>query len=420
MRVLVIGGGAREHAILWKLAQSDRVGKLWCAPGNAGTAELAENISLAGDDIDGILSAVEGIAPDLVVIGPEAPLARGLADRLAERGVRVCGPTSGAAQIETSKAWAKTVMREAGVPTARSVVVTDLMVGLAELASFGLPVVVKADGLAAGKGVVVATSRDEAVAALTAFLKDAVLGAAGRTVLIEECLVGDEVSVLVLTDGKRVCLLPPARDHKRAHDGDRGQNTGGMGAFAPVPSISTAELDEIGRSVMEPVVRRLAERGEPFRGVLYGGLMMTPGGPMVLEFNARFGDPEAQAILPILDGDLIALLLAGVGDGILPERVRANGSAVAVAVAAGGYPGPFERGLPISGLEHVPDDVLVFHAGTRRDEHGRLVTAGGRVLTVVGRGNDLETARGRAYAGVEAISFPRMHVRGDIGRSSKL
>ena len=416
-RILVVGNGGREHALVWKLAQGMGTAGLWCAPGNPGTGLLAESLPVKATDVAGIVSAAGRLAIDLVVIGPEAPLVAGLVDCLTEAGIPACGPTAAAARIEGSKAWAKEIMAEAGVPTARSVVVTEIMAALTALADFDLPVVIKADGLAAGKGVVLCASRDDARAALTAFLEDEVLGAAGRTVVIEEFVAGEEVSVLALTDGDQLAILPPARDYKRAFDRNRGPNTGGMGAFAPVDALDATALAEVEHTVLRPTLRALAERGAPFRGVLYAGLMLTESGPKVLEFNARFGDPEAQAVLPILDGDLGDLLMGVAGGGDLATAVKTSGMAVAVTIAAGGYPGPFERGLPITGLERVPSDVLVFHGGTGRDGEGRLVTAGGRVLTVVGKGASLAAARERAYAGVAAISFPGMRVRRDIAAS---
>jgi phosphoribosylamine--glycine ligase len=417
MRILVVGGGGREHALVWKLAQSERVAALWCAPGNPGTAELAESVPVRATDVDGIVAAAARLAVDLVVVGPEAPLAAGLADRLAATGLRVCGPTQAAARLETSKAFAKEVMAAAGVPTARAVVVREVVAALAALSDFALPVVIKADGLAAGKGVVVAESRGEAQAVLTAFLEDDALGPAGRTVVVEECLRGQEVSIFALVDGERMVLLPSASDYKRVFDGDRGPNTGGMGAYAPPPAVDRPLLDQIATTIIAPALREMAGRDIPYRGVLYAGLMLTADGPRVLEFNARFGDPEAQVILPVLDADL-APLLAAVGDGALPDGAApplpAAGAAAGVVLAAGGYPAPFQSGLPITGLDRVPDDVLVFHAGTRRESDGRLVTAGGRVLTVVGRGPDLAGARERAYAGAAAITFPDVHNRRDV------
>jgi phosphoribosylamine--glycine ligase len=416
MRVLVVGSGAREHALLWKLAQSPRVAALLCAPGNAGTTELAENLPVRSTDVDAIVRVAEEQRADLVVVGPEEPLARGLVDRLQEVGIRAFGPTRAAARIESSKRWAKEVMTAAGVPTARAAVARTLEEGLAALSEFSLPVVIKADGLAAGKGVVVVGNRDEAFHVLTAFLEDRALGEAAATVVIEEFLKGQEVSVLALTDGTTIVPLAPACDYKRAYDRDRGPNTGGMGAYAPPPAVDAALLATIQTSILEPTVRAMADRGTPMQGVLYAGLMLTADGPKVLEFNARFGDPETQVVLPLVDGDL-AEILAAVADGTLahvPPLPPSDRAAVGVVLASGGYPAPYRTGLPIDGLEAVPDDLLVFHAGTRRDDAGRVVTAGGRVLTVVGVGSDLAAARERAYAGVAAISFEEAHHRRDV------
>ena len=415
-RIMVVGGGGREHALLWKLAQSPTTGALWCAPGNAGTADLAESLPIETTDLDGLVAAASRVRADLVVVGPEAPLAAGLADRLDAAGIRVFGPTAAASRIEGSKAWAKRVMAEAGVPTARSVMVNDLATGLDALSGFDAPVVIKADGLAAGKGVVVAADHDEARAALAAFLSEGALGEAGRKVLVEEYLTGEEVSVLAVSDGTTVVPLPPARDHKRIFDGDLGPNTGGMGAYAPTPFLDAAAGERVRQTILEPTIRALAARGTPLRGILYAGLMLTAIGPLVLEFNARFGDPEAQAILPLLDADLPTLLSAA-ADGSLPTAAPyppPSAAAVAVVLAAAGYPGSLATGAPIAGLDRVPEDVLVFHGGTRRDAADRIVTAGGRVLTVVGRGPNLATARERAYAGADAITFPGRQLRRDI------
>lgn len=416
MRVMVVGGGAREHALLWKLAQSPRVAALLCAPGNAGTAELAENLPVRSTDVAAVVRAAEEHRVDLVVVGPEEPLARGLVDRLQEAGIRAFGPTQAAARIESSKSWAKQLMTDAGVPTARSAAARTLEEAIAALGNFSLPVVIKADGLAAGKGVVIVGNRDEAFHVLTAFLEDRALGEAAATVVIEEFLRGQEVSVLALTDGSAIVTLAPACDYKRVFDRDRGPNTGGMGAYAPVPTLDAALQATIRATILEPAVRAMADLGTPMRGVLYAGLMLTDAGPKVLEFNARFGDPETQVILPLLDADL-AELLAAVAGGTLaeaPPLPAPDRAAVGVVLASGGYPAPFRTGLPIAGLEAVPDDLLVFHAGTRRDESGHVVTAGGRVMTVVGIGNDLAAAREGAYAGVAALSFEEEHHRSDI------
>lgn len=417
MRILVVGGGAREHALLWKLAQSHHVSSLLCAPGNAGTSEFAENLPIGVNDIAGIVQAARDYMVDLVVVGPEDPLSRGLADRLREAGVPVCGNSQAATRIESSKAFAKEVMASAGIPTARAAVVNDLIAGIAALGTFDTPVVIKADGLAAGKGVVVTQSRDEARIVLTAFLEDKALGAAGSTVVIEECLVGREVSILAFVEGETVRMLAPSCDHKRAFNGDKGPNTGGMGAYAPSGAVDAAMMTKIEESIVKPLARELVERGMPLQGVIYPGLMLTKDGPKVIEFNARLGDPETQVVLPLLNADLaemcMAVAMGGLSDVAPPGEVTQ--AAVGIVLASGGYPGPIQTGIPIAGFDEVPSDVILFHAGTRRTEDGRIVTAGGRVITVVGRGATLEAARERAYAGVEALSFAEMHVRSDIG-----
>lgn len=417
MRILVVGGGGREHALLWKLAQSPRVTSLICAPGNAGTSVLAENVAIRVNDIDGLAQLATERAVDLVIVGPEEPLALGLADRLRDAGIPVCGNSQAATMIESSKAFAKEVMASAGVPTARAVVVRELIDGIAALSTFTIPVVIKADGLAAGKGVVVAQSRDEARIVLTAFLEDQALGAAGATVVIEECLTGQEVSILAFVEGENVLMLSPSCDYKRAFDRDQGPNTGGMGVYAPTRALDAAQLDEVKRTIVEPIAREMVARGTPLQGALYPGLMMTPDGPKVLEFNARLGDPETQVVLPLLEGDLAEICLAVATGRLANVRagVAAGTAAVGVVMASGGYPGPILAGMPISGLDTVPEDVLVFHAGTRTAPDGGVVTAGGRVLCVVGMGDDLAAARERAYAGVEAIRFEGAHYRRDIG-----
>ena len=413
---MVIGGGGREHALLWKLSRSPAVGALFCAPGNAGTAALAESVLVRPTDIPAIVQAATDHRIDLVVVGPEDPLAAGLVDALSAAGIAAFGPTAAAARIESSKTFAKEIMAAANVPTGRSVAVTGLAGALEALESFPLPVVLKADGLAAGKGVVICQRREEAVRFLASMLDDGVLGEAGQTVLIEEFLTGPEISILSLTDGRTIRTLTPSRDHKRAFDGDAGPNTGGMGVYAPLPDVDATLLAQIHADVLLPTITEMARRGTPFRGVLFTGLILTADGPKVLEFNARFGDPETQVVLPLLESDLYPLL-AGVAGGTLadvPEPALRDGAAVGVVLASGGYPGPYATGVPIAGLEHVPDDAIVFHAGTRRDASGQTVTAGGRVLTVVGTGPDLAVARDRAYAGAEAIRFDRRHLRRDI------
>jgi phosphoribosylamine--glycine ligase len=413
---LVVGSGGREHALVWKLSQSPRTSALFCAPGNPGTALKGENLSITVNDIEGLVAAAKLHRIDLVIVGPEEPLARGLVDRLTAEGIAACGPTAAAARIETSKSWAKEVMAAAGVPSANAAVVTEIKEARRALASFTLPVVIKADGLAAGKGVVIAETAERAIATLSAFLEQRQFGDAGARVLIEEFLVGREVSIFGLTDGETVMMLAPACDYKRVFDADVGPNTGGMGAYAPVPAVDEALLRHIKTTILQPVVREMHNRGCPMRGILYAGLMLTTDGPKVLEFNARLGDPETQVVLPLLNGDLVELFSAiaeGRLDQVAPPEV-APGAAVAVVLAAGGYPGSYETGEPIRGLDRLPDDALVFQAGTRLNERGQLVTAGGRVLSVVGRGADLASAREHAYALARTIHFKNCHCRGDI------
>lgn len=418
MKILVIGGGGREHALVWKLAQSKSRPELFCAPGNAGTAAAARNIPIRADDVAGLLEWAKKERPELTVIGPEAPLCLGLADAFRAEGLRVFGPCRAAARIEGSKSFAKEIMAAAGVPTAESEVFTDAGAAVAALGRFGLPVVVKADGLAAGKGVVIARTRPEAEAAVRSMLEGGAFGAAGAKVLIESFLEGEEASILALVDGERAALLPPAQDHKRALDGDLGPNTGGMGAYSPAPVVTDAMLPEIRDRIILPAVRELARRGIAYRGVLYAGLMVGKDGSVkVLEFNARFGDPETQAVLPRIEGDLLPALMA-CADGALTDglvRIRPEAAAT-VVVAAEGYPGAYEKGMEIAGLEAaaaVPG-CTVFHAGTRRAEDGRIVTAGGRILAVSALGGDLRAAVGRAYEAVRLIRIPGARFRRDI------
>lgn len=417
-RVLVLGSGGREHALCWKLAQSPSVGALFWAPGNAGADGLAEAIAVRPTDLDAVVRAARDHRIDLVVAGTEEPLAEGLIDRLDAAGITAFGPTQAAARIESSKAFGKEIMAAAGVPTARSLLVRDLPTGISTLTRFALPVVLKADGLAAGKGVVICATRDEAIHALTAMLDDGVLGAAGRSVLIEEHLSGPELSMLSITDGETVYSLAPARDHKRAFDGDRGPNTGGMGVYAPLPDIDDALTRRIEREIIRPTIREMGRRGIPFRGTLFTGLMLTADGPRVLEFNCRFGDPETQVVLPLMEGDLAELLTASATGTLdrVPAPSMRDGAAVGVVLASGGYPGLYLTGLPISGLDtdDATGDTIVFQAGTRRDDTGTVITAGGRVLTVVGLGPDLATARDRAYGRARKITFDRAWMRTDI------
>lgn len=415
MRVLIVGSGGREHALAWACSRSPLVDEVLCAPGNGGTAAVATNVSVAESDPRGLARLATERAVHLVVIGPDEAVAAGVADACTAAGIRVAGPTAAAGRIESSKSFAKGLMDRAGIPTARWWSGADIAVLAGLAADLGGRCVVKADGLARGKGVTVCDTLAEARTAIDACLRDRRFGEAGRSVVLEERLRGPELSLFALSDGRHVRLLGAARDHKRAHDGDRGPNTGGMGATAPLPEVSAATLDAYTADLVRPCIEALADAGTPFRGCLYAGLMLTDAGPRVIEYNARLGDPEAQPLLAMLADDPVELF-AAVAEDSLPDgaaRLR-GGVAVGVVIAAQGYPEAPRLGDAIHGLEDVPGDVLAFHAGTRRDG-GALLTAGGRVLTMVGRGPDLQAARERAYAGVETVAFSGAWCRRDIG-----
>jgi phosphoribosylamine---glycine ligase len=420
VNVLVVGGGGREHALAWALARDPAVDTLVASPGNAGIEDVARCVPIQASDVDGIVALVEAESIDLTVVGPEAPLVAGLVDALEARGRRAFGPAAAGARIEGSKAWAKELLLRHGIPTGRAEITDDVTRALIMIDAFEPPYVIKADGLAAGKGVVVTADRQEAVEAVESMLVDRAFGPAGDRVLIEEHLQGREVSVLALTDGEGVLPLEPAQDFKRALDGDRGPNTGGMGAFSPVPAIDDVTGRRITDEILEPTIAALAAEGVPYRGVLYAGLMLTAEGPKVLEFNARFGDPEAQAVLPRLDSDLAELLMACV-EGRLGEAKVAWSpeSCVTVVLSSGGYPGPYRTGLPIEGLGAAgkSDRVAIFHAGTARRD-GRVVTEGGRVLAVSALGTDLADARARAYRAASLVSFEGAHRRSDIAKEA--
>ncbi len=418
MRILVVGSGGREHALVWKIGQSSLVKAIYCAPGNPGIARLAQLVPLKADDVEGVGRWARENAIDLVVIGPEVPLVAGLADRLAKHGIPVFGPSAAAAEIEGSKAFAKEIMVAAGIATAAYAAFTELEPALGFARARGGRVVVKADGLAAGKGVVVCGGPGEAEAALRAMLIDRVHGQSGVRVVVEERLEGPEASCIAFTDGERVRLLAPAQDHKRIFDGDRGPNTGGMGAFSPTPKVSSALAGEVERAVLLPAVREMAHRGRPFRGALYAGLMLTKDGPKVLEFNARLGDPETQPILMRLRSDVVPALVASAeGDLSAVELSFDPRSAVGVVLAAEGYPGPVTTGDLIQGDDGpFADEVQVFHAGTARAPGGALVTAGGRVMTVCALGASLDEASRRAYQATAAIRWRGQQFRRDIGR----
>jgi phosphoribosylamine--glycine ligase len=420
MKVLVIGSGGREHALAWALARSPRVSELLIAPGNAGTAACGENAPVAADDLDGLLRLAEVRGVDLTIVGPEGPLAAGLVDRFRAAGRPIFGPTAAAARLESSKAFAKAFMRDHAIPTAASAVFRDFAAARDYLHVLGGPVVVKASGLAAGKGVVVCDGPAEAEAALRQMMVERVFGAAADEVLIEERLAGPELSLLAFCDGATVVPMVPARDHKRVFDGDRGPNTGGMGAYAPPPDADAALVARITNEVLHPTVAGMVATGAPYVGVLYAGLMLTADGPKVLEFNCRFGDPETQAILPLLASDLAEALLACVEGRLSADLVRfQTGACATVVMAAPGYPGAYPTGAPIEGLaEAEAARALIFHAGTARRD-GRVVTAGGRVLAVSATGPDAPAAAARAYEGVAHIRFEGAQYRTDIGQGSR-
>ena len=420
MKVLVIGNGGREHALAWKLLQSEKINKLVCVPGNGGTATLpgCENLPLAVDDFAGISEYAINHGISLVVVGPEVPLAQGITDYLQNQGLMVFGPNKAGAQIEASKAWAKALMEEAGVPTAKAAVFTEAAPAKAYIQSQGAPIVIKADGLAAGKGVTVAETIAQAEEAIEAIFQGQ-FGSAGSSVVIEECLVGQEVSVLALTDGLTIRPLLPAQDHKRVGEGDTGENTGGMGAYAPAPIATPELMARVQTEVLERTITALQARGIDYRGILYAGLMISPDGDFrVLEFNCRFGDPETQVILPMLETPLEDLILACIEQrlGDMPPIAWKQGAAATVVAAAGGHPGEYAKGKVITGFEAAQTaGATVFHAGTRLNAAQEVVTDGGRVLNVTGLGEDFQEALAQAYAGIEHIQFDQMYYRRDIG-----
>jgi len=416
MRVMIVGSGGREHALTWKLNQSSQVDRLFVAPGNGGTAAIAQNVPVAASDIPALVGFAQQERIDLTVVGPEAPLVGGLVDAFAEAGLRAFGPTAAAARLEGSKAFAKRFMTEEGIPTGVGVTFEDYEAALAYLSRQQAPIVIKASGLAAGKGVAVCSTLEEAEGALHKTMVERYFGAAGDRVLIEDCLVGEEASLLAFSDGRTVAPMLPARDYKRAYDGDEGPNTGGMGCYAPSPHLPPSLIEEVTARILQPTVDGMRRRGAPYVGVLYAGLMLTDQGPRVLEFNCRFGDPEAQVILPLLENDLLDILLACI-EGRLDEiEVRWSGAhTVCVVKASGGYPIAYEKGKEITGVEEVAalPDTVVFQAGAKL-EGGKLLTAGGRVLAVTATGSSRAEARERAYEGLERIHFEGEQYRSDI------
>lgn len=418
MKVLVVGGGGREHALVWKLKQSPRVKEVFCAPGNAGIAREATCVKIGAEDIPALLAFALEKGIDLTVVGPEAPLTAGIVDQFQAAGLKIFGPSRAAAAIEGSKIIAKEIMAKYGIPTAACAVFTDPGEAAAYIKKIGAPCVVKADGLAAGKGVIVALDEQTALTAVREIMVDKVFGDAGNRLVVEECLVGEEVSILAFTDGVNVIPMISSQDHKRVYDGDQGPNTGGMGAYAPAPVYTPEIHRKTMERILNPMVRALGEEGRIYRGVLYAGLMVTSQGPQVLEFNARFGDPEAQPVLALLESDLVEII-----DAILENRLDRieikwkEGASICVVLASGGYPGSYEKGKTITGLEELPPGVVVFHAGTA-EKDGAVVTAGGRVLGVTAAGPDIAGAYKSAYGAVKNIHFDGVHYRHDIGKKA--
>jgi len=421
MRILVIGNGGREHAIAWYLTKSAEPVEIFIAPGNAGTAELGINVDIDAADVDALLAYAKRSEIDLTIVGPEKPLVKGIVDRFEKHGFAIVGPTAAAARLEGSKAFSKTFMARHGIPTAdhRTFEASQRAEAIAFVEESGAPIVIKASGLAAGKGAIVCGTVEEARGAIERILRDREFGAAGDVVVVESFMKGEEVSVFALTDGRNYVLLPPIQDHKQVGEGDTGPNTGGMGAYGPAPVMTAELLDRVRAEIIEPTIKGMQEEGYPYRGVLYCGLMITSEGPMVVEYNCRLGDPEAQVLLPMLENDPVELFEAigrrRLGSTLLKHR---PGAAACVVLASGGYPGQYQNGMQIDGLDEASetDNVLIFHAGTALDGEGRLVTNGGRVLGVTATGSTLSHALDTAYAAADRIHFDGIQFRRDIGR----
>ncbi len=418
MRVLVVGGGGREHAICWKLVQSPKVGELFCAPGNAGIAQTATCVDIKATDLNGMVAWAKENAMDFVVVAPDDPLALGMVDALEAAGIPAFGPRANAAVIEASKAFSKELMKKNHIPTARYQTFTELDKALSYIEEQGAPIVIKADGLALGKGVVVASTVEEAKQAAREMMEGRKFGDSGATVVIEECMIGPEVTVLAFTDGKHIVPMPASQDHKRTFDGNRGPNTGGMGAISPPPQYTPEIAGRCMREIFQPTVDAMAAESRPFRGVLYFGLMLTPEGPKVVEYNARFGDPECQAVLSLLDSDLMEVMQACVNGTLDQIEVRwTKAASCCLVLVSGGYPLDYQKGYPISGLDMAGRTATVFHAGTALGPDGQFLTNGGRVLGVTATGDTLEGAISAAYGAARHISFQDMHFRHDIGHA---
>ena len=417
MKVLVVGSGGREHAICWKLAQSPKISQLYCAPGNGGISQVAQCVDIKATDVDAMVTWAWENKMDFVVVAPDDPLALGMVDALEAHGIPAFGPRANAAIIEASKVFSKNLMEKYNIPTAKYKTFTEIEPALAYVREQGAPIVVKADGLALGKGVVVAQTVEEAEDAVSSMMADKKFGEAGTRLVIEECMTGPEATVLTFCDGEHLVCMPSSQDHKRAYDNNEGPNTGGMGAISPSPYYTREISDRCMEEIFLPTVAALKSEGRPFKGVIYFGLMLTPNGPKVVEYNARFGDPECQVVLSLLDSDLLEIMMAcRNGDLDKVDICWKDGAACVLVQASGGYPNAYQKGYPISGIDKANETAVVFHAGTKKGDNGEILTNGGRVLGVTALGSDLNEAIEKAYAAGAHIHWTDMHFRTDIGR----
>jgi phosphoribosylamine--glycine ligase len=421
MKILVIGSGGREHALVWKISQSPLVDKIYCAPGNAGTAELAQNVNIKADDVQSLKKFALTNLINLTVVGPEAPLVAGIVNEFERDGLKIFGPGKEAASIEGSKVFSKEFMVKYDIPTAKAAIFDDALKAKEYINSIGVPVVVKADGLAAGKGVIVCQTKDKAISAVELMMEKKEFGSAGNKIVIEECLEGEEASIIAFSDGKSIVPLASSQDHKRVFDNDKGPNTGGMGAYSPAPVVSDRLMEEVEVNVLRPFVLGMEQEGIKYKGIIYAGIMVTKEGPKVLEFNCRLGDPETQPILMRMKSDIVPIFIAVVDEKLDEKLIEWDKrAAVCVVLAAGGYPGKYEKGIPIEGTEKVNQlrNAYVFHAGTKMQSSGQIVTAGGRVLGVTALGDNIKFAIENAYRAVSLINFSGMHYRKDIGKKA--
>lgn len=424
MKILVVGSGGREHALVWKIAQSEKVEKIYCAPGNAGISEIAQTVQIKPEDLNSLLNFAIDQKIDLTVVGPELPLSLGIVDLFESRGLKIFGPRKLPAEIESSKVFAKNFMKKYGIPTANYETFTSEESEKAKkfVQSLNPPIVIKADGLAGGKGVTICETIQDAISTIDLYFKNKIFGSAGEKIVIEEFLNGEEASVFAITDGEDFIILAPAQDYKRALDGDKGKNTGGMGSYAPTPIVNAEILERVKNDIIKPTIQGLKNEGREYKGCLYCGLMLTEDGPKVLEFNCRFGDPETQVVLPLLEGDIIEMFFRAIDGRIKTFNYTIkNATAVCVIIASAGYPDNYEIGKEIKGLDEAKkiNDVILFHAGTKKI-NGKIVTSGGRVIgiTAIGAENDFENTIKKAYSAVEKIKFEGMHYRTDIGKKA--